>query len=153
MSQLSQNTSSSLEEANSVIDEIKAHLQILPNGFSADYKNKITVLYIVFSWKYWDIKDFQLPNYDEYIEDKVSIHQAYHSSIDLKDVYYKLLSQEEISKFNERVWEINACIKSWGSEETIREKCNKLIQDFLTNTLDTPIDITLEATMSLLDNS
>ena len=142
------NDSSLLETKNT--SSIKDHLQILSHWFSADYKNKIQILYLRLDKKFQEVKDFLLPSYDAYIEEKISLLQGYYPDINLEQLYREAIKPSDMILFNTRVWEINNWV--WLGEDctTVKQKCQDLIRDFLQEKLSDTIESTWDDLIQIL---
>ncbi len=141
ISQTPQNTLWDDEE----LEQIKEHLQIFANGFSADYKNKIQLLYLRLGGKYNPMKDFILPTYEQYIEEKISIFQPYNPDISIKDILYSGVTEDALRDFNMRVSEINDLVRMWESEAVVKIRCEDLIREFLEEKIRLIMEDTLVA--------
>ena len=127
------------------IETLKERFQILPNGFSVDYKNNFQMLFLRVGWTYPPAKDYLLPTYETYVEEKVSIFQPYNPDIDARNILLWSLSQESLREFNIRVWKINDLVSMWEDAWVVKNRCFDLIRDFMEEKVQTTMEDTLAA--------
>lgn len=129
-------------------NSLKIWFQILSNGFSADYKNEIQVLYTRI--KNNKINN-RLPSYQKYVAKKISQYAQYYPDIDLEKFYLDSISEEDLVWFNTQVDGINTLVKKWASLDQIKPACEELISSYLDCELKGTISNTLAKLSRALD--
>lgn len=107
---------------------LREKLQIIENGFSVDYKNKIQILILSVEMN-TDLES--LPSYEEYIRERISQYTQDYPDIYLRKLYLGFISLEDLKWFNTQVKVINDLISNKASENDIIHTCKILMSTYL----------------------